>query len=207
MKTLKLGMGHSMNLKLAQFVAVMLLMVGDFSISQAATQSEAKVKPAQSNCAATLNFSFRQLSDAASVNLCEAYQGKLILIVNTASRCGFTPQFAGLEKLYQDYKDRGFVILGFPSNDFGSQELNEEKDIAEFCQLTYGVKFPMFEKTHASKPIASPFYKTLGELAGEYPQWNFHKYVINQEGKLIGSFASHVKPDNEALRGLIEKNL
>ena len=196
-----------MNSKFAQFIAVTLLFFGDYSISHAATQTVAKATIQTSNCSAALDFSFRKLSNALSVNLCEEYQGKVILIVNTASRCGFTPQFAGLEKLYQDYKSRGLVILGFPSNDFGSQELNDEKKIAEFCQLTYGVKFPMFEKTHASQQLASPFYKTLGELAGEYPQWNFHKYLINKQGKLVASLASHVAPNSKELAALIEKNL
>jgi glutathione peroxidase len=180
-----------------------------FSHTQASAETTAnpKAKLSQSNCPAALSFSFRQLSNAKKVNLCEAYKSKVVLIVNTASRCGFTPQFAGLEKLYQDYKSKGLVVLGFPSNDFGSQELSSEKQIASFCQLTYGVTFPMFEKTHASKELASPLYKTLGELSGEYPQWNFHKYLIGRDGKMVASLPSHVTPDSKALKDLISKSL
>ena len=195
-----------MNIKSILFLSVLLMGLSSHNLSAAET-NDPKATLTQSNCAATLDFSFRQLSNAKSVNLCKEYQGKLILIVNTASRCGFTPQFDALEKLYQGYKDRGFVVLGFPSNDFGSQELSEEKDIASFCQLTYGVKFPMFEKTHASKKLASPLYKTLGELSGEYPQWNFHKYLIGRDGKMVASLASHVLPDGKELKDLINKNL
>jgi len=196
-----------MSIKSILLFSALLVGSSSFSVTHANGTPAPKNQLGTSNCSAALNFSFRKLSNAKRVNLCEEYQGKVILIVNTASRCGFTPQFADLEKLYQDYKSRGFVILGFPSNDFGSQELSSEKDIATFCQLTYGVKFPMFEKTHASQSEASPFYRTLGELSGEYPQWNFHKYLLNKEGKLIASMASHVSPTGKQLTELIEKNL
>lgn len=162
---------------------------------------------AKSGCPATLDYSFRKLSDAKRVNLCEAYKGQVTLIVNTASRCGFTPQFAELETLYNTYKPRGFTVLGFPSNDFGSQDPGTEKEIATFCSRTYGVKFPMFEKTHAIKSAASPFYRTLGELAGEYPQWNFHKYLLDREGRLVASLPSHVSPTDKQVTDLIEKSL
>jgi glutathione peroxidase len=194
------------NIKSILFLSVLTITLSSQHLGAAETNAP-KETLSQSSCAATLDFSFRQLSNAKRVNLCKEYQGKLILIVNTASRCGFTPQFESLEKLYQNYKNRGFVVLGFPSNDFGSQELSEEKDIASFCQLTYGVKFPMFEKTHASKELASPLYKTLGELSGEYPQWNFHKYLIGRDGKMLASLASHVLPDGKELNDLINKNL
>lgn len=196
-----------MNIKKILLLSALLMSLGSHSLAQATNTTNPTQQLTKSNCSAALNFSFRKLSNAKRVNLCEEYQGKVILIVNTASRCGFTPQFAGLEKLYQNYKARGLVVLGFPSSDFGSQELSKEKDIAEFCQLTYGVKFPMFEKTHASQSEASPFYQTLGELSGEYPQWNFHKYLINKEGKLIASLASHVSPTGKKLTDLIEKSL
>lgn len=162
---------------------------------------------AKSGCPATLDHSFHKLSDAKRVNLCEAYKGQVTLIVNTASRCGFTPQFAELEMLYNTYKPRGFTVLGFPSNDFGSQDPGTEKEIASFCSRTYGVKFPMFEKTHAIKSAASPFYRTLGELAGEYPQWNFHKYLLDREGRLVASLPSHVSPTDKQVTDLIEKSL
>ncbi len=164
--------------------------------------------PATDNgCPAALNFTLRQLGAKQEVNLCQEYKGKVVLIVNTASKCGFTPQFEGLEKLYSDYKDRGLVVLGFPSNDFANQDPGTEQEIQSFCRLTYGVKFPMFEKVHAAKDNASPLYQTLGNMAGEYPQWNFHKYVLNPKGELIGSFTSFVKPESEQLVKLIEANL
>ncbi len=196
-----------MKTKLSQILLPLLILIGTQGQSVANTTAVPTAKLGQSNCPAALNFSFRKLSNAKRINLCEAYKGKVVLIVNTASRCGFTPQFAALEKLYQDYKSKGLVVLGFPSNDFGSQELNSEKQIASFCQLTYGVKFPMFEKTHASQALASPLYRTLGEISGEYPQWNFHKYLLNREGKIVASLASHVTPDSKTLKDLINKNL
>ena len=164
--------------------------------------------PATDNgCPAALNFTLRMLGSPDPVNLCETYKGKVVVVVNTASKCGFTPQFEGLEKLYNDYKDRGLVVLGFPSNDFANQDPGSEEEIKQFCRLTYGVKFPMFEKTHAAKSTASPLYQTLGDMAGEYPQWNFHKYVLNTKGELVGSFSSFVTPQNDKLVKLIEENL
>lgn len=167
------------------------------------------IKPpiAANGCPATLDFTFRELNGKRQVNLCEEYKGKVVIIVNTASKCGFTPQFEGLEALYAKYKDRGLVVLGFPSNDFGNQDPGSEKEIATFCRLTYDVKFPMFEKTHAAKSTASPLYRTLGELANDYPNWNFHKYVLNTRGELIGSFSSFTRPDSKKLIRLIESNL
>jgi glutathione peroxidase len=161
----------------------------------------------ENGCPAALDFTLRLLGSPDPVNLCEIYKGKVVVIVNTASKCGFTPQFEGLEKLYSDYKDRGLVVLGFPSNDFANQDPGSEDEIKQFCQLTYGVKFPMFEKTHAAKGTASPIYQTLGDMAGEYPQWNFHKYVLNTKGELVGSFSSFVTPQSDKLVKLIEENL
>ncbi len=158
-------------------------------------------------CPAVLNFTLRELGSDKTVNLCEAYKGKVVLMVNTASKCGFTPQFEGLEKLYSDYKDRGLVVLGFPSNDFAGQDPGSEQEIKDFCELTYGVKFPMFEKTQVLKKNASPLYQVLGEMAGEHPSWNFHKYVLNTKGELIGSFSSFVTPQSDKLVKLIEANL
>ena len=198
---------HQMNTKLTQLLLPLFIVFGFQGQASAQTTASPQAKLSQTDCPAALSFSFRKLSNAKRISLCEAYKGKVVLIVNTASRCGFTPQFVALEKLYQDYKSKGFVVLGFPSNDFGSQELSSEKQIASFCQLTYGVKFPMFEKTHASQALASPFYKTLGELSGEYPQWNFHKYLLNRQGEMVASLPSHVTPDSKTLKDLINKNL
>ena len=118
-----------------------------------------------------------------------------MLVVNTASKCGYTPQFDALELLYQKYKERGFTILGFPSKDFGDQEFNEEEKTAEFCRLTYGVKFPMYAHTHSKKGIASSLFVGLAEAAGgEYPRWNFHKYIIDRKGSLVGSLDASAGP-------------
>ncbi|WP_370277657.1 glutathione peroxidase [Pontibacterium sp.] len=158
-------------------------------------------------CSALLNHEFKKLGEDERVNLCDAYAGKLLLVVNTASKCAFTPQYDGLEAMYDRYKDRGFVILGFPSNDFAGQEPGTEKQISNFCRLTYGVRFPMFEKVHAAQANASPFYHALAKEAGEYPGWNFHKYLIAPNGKLIASFKSHIRPDSATLVSAVEANL
>ncbi len=158
-------------------------------------------------CSPALDFSIRSLNGSDPVRLCDRYQGDVVLIVNTASKCAFTPQYEGLEALHENYKARGLAVLGFPSNDFGGQEPGTEKQIQTFCRLTYGVKFPMFEKTHAAKPQADPLYRYLGEVAGEYPRWNFHKYLLDREGRLVGSFGSHVRPDDPKLVKAIEELL
>ena len=157
-----------------------------------------------SACPETLNFDMRPLNEKQSVNLCETYRGKVLLIVNTASRCAFTPQYEGLEAMHERYQTRGFAVLGFPSNDFGNQEPGTEKAVKDFCRLTYAVQFPMFQKTHAAKGRADPLYQKLGELAGEYPQWNFHKYLIDRDGRLVASFPSHVRPEHNSLVKAVE---
>ncbi len=146
------------------------------------------------HCTDLLNVNVKTLNKNGQVNLCDKYQGKVLLVVNTASKCAYTAQYQGLELLYEKYKQQGFVVLGFPSNDFGQQEPGTEAQIKDFCESTYGVKFPMYAKTKVKKSNADPFYKKLGELAGEYPRWNFHKYLIDRNGKIIGSYKSQVKP-------------
>jgi glutathione peroxidase len=158
-------------------------------------------------CSSLLNFEFKRLGESTREQLCDVYQGKLILVVNTASKCAFTPQYEGLEALYERYQNQGLVVLGFPSNDFFGQEPGTEKEIQEFCELTYGVNFPMFEKVHAAKSKAHPFYQQLAQVSGEYPGWNFHKYLIGPDGEFIQSFSSRVKPQSEALVNVIEANL
>ena len=160
------------------------------------------------SCPDALNHTVRELNGNKEVNLCDEYGGKVVLIVNTASKCGFTPQFEGLEKLYRDHKDEGFVVLGFPSNDFAGQEPGTEAQIQEFCTLTYGVEFPMFSKVHAAEDKASPLYQDLAAMAGgEYPGWNFHKYLIGRDGELVGSYRSRVRPESEELLSAIEASL
>ena len=136
-----------------------------------------------------------------------AYKGKVALVVNVASQCGFTPQYAGLEKLYRELAPKGVVILGFPSNDFGGQEPGTAEEIGQFCQKNYGVTFPMFAKVVTRKgPDQSPVYSFLGE-SGSLPQWNFSKYVVDKNGKVVAFFPSRVAPDSPELRAAIEKAL
>jgi glutathione peroxidase len=173
----------------------------------AAAQTSFAAENGDTLCPVTLDFTKRTLASDRIVNLCKEYLGKVVLVVNTASKCGYTPQYDGLEALYRKYKDRGLVVLGFPSNDFGGQEPGSEKQIQSFCRLTYGVEFPMFEKTRAAKANADPIYRTLGDMAGEYPQWNFHKYVLDRQGRLIASYNSRIEPQSKALIETIERLL
>ena len=157
--------------------------------------------------AGVLDVSFRRLASPEQVNLAQAYQGQVLLVVNTASKCGFTPQYEGLEALHARLSPRGFAVLGFPSNDFMGQEPGTEAEIQEFCTLTYGVKFPMFEKVVVKGSEATPFYRILAAETGEAPGWNFHKYLIGREGKVVASFGSRTKPDDPALLAAIEAEL
>ena len=164
-------------------------------------------KPGANACGGLLDYEVRYLNNSQRTRLCESYGGKLVLVVNTASKCAYTDQYDGLERLYDTYKDKGLVILGFPSNDFGAQEPGSEKQIQDFCRLTYSVNFPMFAKTQVSERNAGPFYQRLAEASGRYPAWNFHKYLIGRDGKLITDFPSHVDPFDRNLVQLIEENL
>ncbi len=140
----------------------------------------------------------------------QQYTGKVLLVVNTASRCGHTPQYGGLEQLYQKYKDKGFVVLGFPSNDFGGQEPGSNEEIASFCSSKFDVSFPMFSKTPVTGIKAHPVFQFLShsnpEKGGE-PQWNFHKYLVDRNGRVVASFASSVQPQSgeleKAIRGIL----
>lgn len=161
---------------------------------------------AADSCPTLLNHSFPSLQDQKPQSLCQ-WQGKVLLVVNTASYCGFTSQYDGLEKLYARLKDRGLVVVGFPSNDFGDQEPGSNKEIAEFCRLTYGVQFPMFAKATVVGKNASPLYAQLAKATGEAPQWNFHKYLIDRSGTRVLSFGSRVKPDDRELVARIDEFL
>lgn len=154
-----------------------------------------------------LDRSYRPLAGKAEVHLGNTYGGQVLLVVNTASKCGFTPQFEALEALHARYKSRGFAVLGFPSGDFMGQEYAEEKEIREFCTLTYGVKFPMFQKVHVKGDEATPLYRDLAKATGEAPKWNFHKYLIGRDGKVVANFGSRVKPDAPEVIAAIEKAL
>jgi len=156
---------------------------------------------------ALLDQNYRQLAGTKVINLQATYGGQVLLVVNTASKCGFTPQYDALEAMDAKYKARGFSVLGFPSNDFMGQEPGSEKQIQEFCRLTYGVKFPMFEKVHVKGNDVTPFYKQLAAAAGEAPAWNFHKYLIDRNGKVVASFGSRTAPTDPALVTKLESLL
>lgn len=156
------------------------------------------------SCPDVLKFMKRKLNSQETVNFCEAYQDKAILFVNTASKCGFTPQFEGLETLYEQYKDQNFVILGFPSASF-NQEYSDEGKTAEVCELTYGVNFPMFEPISVRGDDADPLYRKLTEMADKSPKWNFYKYLVDRKGNLVDSYSSFTKPNDEDLIADIKK--
>ncbi|MFN7856383.1 MAG: glutathione peroxidase [Acidovorax sp.] len=156
-------------------------------------------------CPATLNHTFPRLQDEKPQSLCQ-YSGKVVLIVNTASFCGFTGQYKGLEDLYSRFKDKGLVVLGFPSNDF-SQETGSNQQIAEFCENTFGVKFPMFAKSSVKGPDASPLLRQLAQMSGTAPRWNFHKYLLGRDGQLVDQYSSLTAPDSKGLLRAIERQL
>jgi glutathione peroxidase len=165
------------------------------------------VGAADAACSALLDREFRPLAAKEPVNLCALFEGKVLLVVNTASKCGYTPQYEGLEKLHRELSDQGFAVLGFPSNDFMGQEPGSEEEIREFCTNTYGVQFPMFQKVSVKGKDADPLFVELAKATGQEPGWNFHKYLIGKDGEVIQSFPSRVKPDSEELRKAIEAAL
>lgn len=180
------------------------VLLGGVALAPAHAAPPAAATPAPA-CAALLQHSFLRLQDEKPQALCQ-YSGKVLVIVNTASFCGFTSQYAGLEALHARYRDKGLVVLGFPSNDF-SQETGSNKDIADFCENTFGVKFPMFAKSSVTGKTANPLYRQLAERTGNAPRWNFHKYVVSRDGRDISSFGSSVTPGSPALLQDIEKKL
>jgi glutathione peroxidase len=158
--------------------------------------------PAMASCPALLDRTMDTIHDR-SQSLCE-YQGKVLLVVNTASQCGYTPQYEGLEALYRKYRPQGLVVLGFPSNDFGGQEPGSNKEIASFCVNQYAVDFPVFAKTALKE---NSFYASLAKATGKAPQWNFHKYLVDRSGREVLSFDTRVEPGDPRLVGAIEKLL
>ncbi len=152
-------------------------------------------------CLNGMDHDYRRLASQAEENLCHTYGGQVILVVNTASRCGFTGQFADLETLYQKYRDDGLVILGFPSDDF-RQEHSDEADTAEVCYINYGVTFPMFATTSVRGDDSNPLFATLGQLESP-PRWNFTKYLIDSNGELVGRFGSRTSPLDSPLEAAV----
>jgi len=158
-------------------------------------------------CPVTLQHKVRFRNKPDAINLCKEYLGKVVMLVNTASKCAFTPQYEDLERLYATYRDKGFVVLGFPSNDFAQQEPGSEQEIQSFCHLTYGVKFPMFAKSRVKKGAADPVFRVLGELTGRYPKWNFYKYLLDRQGNIAASYSSLTNPMNSRVTTAIEQLL
>jgi glutathione peroxidase len=178
-----------------------------FSMTAADWEVEAKGKPMHSSL-----FDFHAISLGGDDQPLDTYKGKVVLVVNTASKCGFTPQYAGLEELYNEYKDRGFVVLGFPSNQFMNQEPGTNEEIATFCKRNYGVTFPMFAKIDVNGPGADPIFNFLreskpGVLGSESIKWNFTKFLINRDGEPVARFSPKtepvkLKPEIEKLLGV-----
>lgn len=161
---------------------------------------------ARADCTALTDHSLPRLGGAETWRLCERFDDDVLLIVNTASRCGFTPQFADLQVLHDRYAGRGLTVIGVPSNDF-RQELAEDAAIQAFCQVNYGVTFNMARKQHVRGSDAHPLYAALAAAAGEAPGWNFHKYLIGRDGTLVGSFDAAVTPRAPALVDAVEAAL
>jgi glutathione peroxidase len=175
-------------------------------IERLAEAAKDRAAETPADCPALLQQEFRRLQTGESQSLCQ-FRGKVLLVVNTASYCGYTGQYEGLEALYRKYKGRGLVVVGFPSNDFGGQEPGTNTEIAQFCRLTYGVQFPMFEKSSVAKVGSNPLFAALAASTGVAPQWNFYKYVVDRHGRAIAGFDSRTTPDDRVLVQLIERLL
>ena len=156
-------------------------------------------------CPSLLDQTYPRLQDEKPQSLCQ-YSGKVLLVVNTASYCGFTPQYQGLEDLYSRYRERGLVVLGFPSNDF-SQETGSNKEIADFCENTFGVKFPMFAKSSVRGRDANPLFRQLAAATGRQPLWNFHKYLVARDGSVVAQYSSMTTPQDRAFVAQLEQLL
>ena len=168
-----------------------------------APRPAANAPAAPASCPAWMNQTLPRLQDDAPQNLCQ-YSGRVLLIVNTASFCGFTEQYKGLEALHSRLQARGFTVLGFPSNDFGNQEPKSNKEIAEFCEGTFGVKFPMFAKSAVRGKDVNPVFAHLSKVSGSTPRWNFHKYLVSRDGQRIEAFGSMTTPDDKDLLARID---
>jgi glutathione peroxidase len=193
---------------LASIVSGLVLSVSTSAQAQSTTTLPKTIaSPAATTaCPAILKHTFNRLQDETPQNLCQ-YAGKVILVVNTASFCGFTGQYEGLEALYASYQAKGLVVLGFPSNDFGKQEPGTDKEIADFCFNTYAVKFPMFSKTVVSGDGRNALYAALAKETGQTPKWNFYKYLIDRNGRVVDSFGSMTGPQSKSLVAAIDKLL
>jgi glutathione peroxidase len=187
-------------------IAAMNISTRRRSIVAAAAALAAGPVAAQPACPALLQHTLPRLQDDKPQPLCQ-FAGKVLLVVNTASQCGFTPQYEGLEALHGKYAAQGLVVMGFPSNDFGNQEPGDAKQIGQTCFNVYGVRFPMFAKTVVKGAGAHPLYAALAQASGEVPRWNFHKYLVDRQGRVVASFASETAPQDRRLVAAVEKAL
>jgi glutathione peroxidase len=191
-----------------QFTLIVVLALGLLAISAVtlAAQTAAQPRPAPGSAISSFYDLRTTYLDGKPADL-GAFRGRVALVVNVASQCGFTPQYEGLEKLHRELSGKGFAVLGFPSNDFGAQEPGTAEEIATFCRLNYAVTFPMFSKLVTERgPEQSPIYAFLGR-SGNLPVWNFSKYVIGKDGKIVAFFPSEVTPEAPELRAAISKAL
>jgi glutathione peroxidase len=186
------------------YPAVLSLLLATAALLPPATPTLAATPQAQ-QCPAYLDHDFRKLHSSQSVNLCKAYAGRPMLIVNTASHCGFTPQFKGLEAIHEKYKDRGLVVVGFSSDDF-NQEAKDEAAAADTCFLNYGVTFTMLAPQHVKGPDANPVFKELARQT-QAPGWNFNKYLVQPDGRVAQYFDSKVTPESQQFNEALEKIL
>lgn len=184
-------------------VAALAVLAGAPAHGQAAPSAAPAAYPA--NCPPLLRQSYDRLQDEKPQSLCQ-YTGKVLLVVNTASFCGFTRQYQGLEALDRKYRAKGLVVLGFPSNDF-SQETGSNKEVADFCENTFGVKFPMFVKSSVRGREANPLFQELARQSGTTPKWNFYKYLVSRDGKVVAAYSSMTEPNDRELLATLEKEL
>ncbi|MRX06956.1 glutathione peroxidase [Pseudoduganella sp. FT25W] len=187
-------------------VSSLTVLAGAPAFAQTPAAAPAAAATAPGSCPVILKQTFKRLQDDTPQDLCQ-YAGKVILVVNTASYCGYTNQYEGLEGLYAKYGSKGLVVLGFPSNDFGQQEPGSSKEIADFCYNTYGVKFPMFAKSVVSGKEPNPLFANLIKATGKAPAWNFHKYLIDRNGNVVTNFGSKITPTDKSLVAAVEKAL
>jgi glutathione peroxidase len=199
MKTASFGR-MAMNRRFLQAWAVAALALQLISSAWAAPQNPT------SPCPTVWNHTLPRLQDEKPVSLCQ-FSGQVALVVNTASRCGFTPQYKGLTALHERYRDKGFVILGFPSGDFGGQELNQNSQIADFCEDQFAVKFPMFAKSSVRGAKANPVFTELIAQSQTSPKWNFYKYLVDRQGRTVQVFSSMTEPEDPQLVKALEKLL
>lgn len=181
-----------MNGKIKRFVVIGMMSLSTYTFA--------------SGCPDILQGKQRLLNSTEEIDLCESFKGKTLLVVNTASQCGFTPQFEQLEALYQTYKDKNFTVVGFPSNDF-KQDKGSEENSAKICYLDYGVTFPMMARSSVTGASANPVFSEISQQAGVSPRWNFYKFLIDKEGNVIATFPSSTSPTSTTLTDMIEQHL